>query len=356
MKVASIPASELSADLVARWQQILQSAPEFCSPYFQPEYVQAVAGVRPGVEIGLVRDGGNIVGFFPFERFRQIVARPVGGRLSDYQGVVAAEGVPWRVSEIMAGCGLKAWEFDHQLACQEQLSPFFVARAESRYMDLSPGYEPYLQLRRAETSTLVETLRKFRKFQREHEVRFVWNDTSEAAFRQLAAWKAEQYARTKLDNLFAIDWVVQMLRAIWQRQSPQFAGVLCTMYANEKLAAVHFCMQSGKVLHSWFPAYDVGLAKFSPGACLLLLMAQHAPEHGAAAIDLGKGDEEYKLMFGSASVQLAEGVVETRPLSSALRHGWRQARDWVKQTPLKRPAKASLRWLRGVQQWWKVPS
>jgi CelD/BcsL family acetyltransferase involved in cellulose biosynthesis len=356
MNVESIPASELSADLVARWEHILQSAPQFCSPYFRPEYVQTVAGIRAGVEIGLLRNGSDIVGFFPFERHQRVVARPVGGRLSDYQGVVAAADVPWKVSEIMIGCGLKAWEFDHQLACQEQLSPFFIERAQSRYMDLASGYETYLQRRRAETSTLIETLRKFRKFQREHNVRFVWNSTDEAALSQLAAWKAEQYARTRLDNLFAIDWVVKMLRAIRQRQSPQFSGVLCAMYANDKLAAVHFCMQSGKVLHSWFPAYDVGLAKFSPGACLLLLMAQHAGEHGVTSIDLGKGDEEYKLMFGSASVELAEGVVETRPLASAFRRGWRQARDWVKQTPLKEPARASLRWLRNVQHWWKVPS
>jgi len=114
---------------------------------------------------------------------------------------------------------------------------------------------------------------------------------------------------------------------------------------------VHFSMQSGDRLHSWFPAYDASLARHSPGACQLLFMAQHAAEHGVDCIDLGKGDEEYKLMFASGSVALGEGTIETRRLAAAMRSGWRRARDWVKQSPLERPARASLRWLRQLHQW-----
>jgi CelD/BcsL family acetyltransferase involved in cellulose biosynthesis len=127
--------------------------------------------------------------------------------------------------------------------------------------------------------------------------------------------------------------------------------VLSAVYANERLAAVHFYMRSGPRLHSWFPAYDLEFGKYSPGVCQLLLMAQHAPERGVDCIDLGKGTEEYKLMFASRSVMLGEGAIETRRLSAAMRSGWRQAKEWVKQTPLQSPARASLRWLRHVQQW-----
>ncbi|HEX5102879.1 MAG TPA: GNAT family N-acetyltransferase [Pirellulaceae bacterium] len=351
MKIESIQICDLSPDLIARWENILNQSPELASPYFRPEYVQTIAGVRSGVEVGVLRDGNDVLGFWPFERAPGAVAKLVGSRLSDYQAVIAAADTPWTVELILRGCRLKAWEFDHQLASQTQLAPYFTSTGESRHLDLSPGYEQYVEQRKAAAKTLSETLRKFRKFQREHDVRFVWHSDDEGAFQQLLQWKSEQYVRTGLDDLFAVGWIVELIRTIWRTQQPQFAGVLSVMYANDKIAAVHFSMQSGKRLHSWFPAYDVGLSKFSPGACQLLFMAQCAAEHGIDCIDLGKGDEEYKLMFASGSVPLAEGVVETRPLSAAMRRGWRQTRDWVKQSPLERPARASLRWLRQVKQW-----
>ena len=351
MKVEAIPARDLSPDLIATWEDILKQTPELVSPYFRPEFVQTAAAVRSHVEIGILQDGGEIVGFFPFERAGGAVAKPVGGRLSDYQAVIAWPTTPWTADAILAGCRLKAWEFDHQLASQQQLAPHFTATGQSRLMDLSPGYEAYVEQRKSEAKTLSETLRKFRKFQREHAVRFEWRTTDESVFRQLMAWKSEQYARTGLIDLFALDWVVALLRNVWQSQSPQLAGVLSAMYANDQLAAVHFSMRSGSRLHSWFPAYDVNLSKFSPGACQLLFMAQHAAEHGVDCIDLGKGDEEYKLMFASRSVALGEGAVETRQLSAAMRSGWWRAREWVKQSPLKTPARASLRWLKQVQHW-----
>jgi CelD/BcsL family acetyltransferase involved in cellulose biosynthesis len=95
----------------------------------------------------------------------------------------------------------------------------------------------------------------------------------------------------------------------------------------------------------------VGLSKRSPGMCLMLLIAQHAAEQGVNFIDLGKGDEDYKLQLASGSVLLGEGVVEKRRISAAMRSGWRRAKNWVRQSPLERPARASLRWLRQVHQW-----
>lgn len=350
MRVEAIPSCELSPDLLARWKEILNASPELASPYFRPEFVQLAAEIREGVEIGVIRDSQEIVGFFPFERHGAI-ARPVGGKLSDYQGVIAATDTPWTVDEIMAGCGLRAWEFDHQLSSQKQLAPHFNTTGQSRLMELTPGYETYLEQRKASAKSLSETLRKFRKFQREHEVRFVWHTADESVFQQLLSWKSEQYVRTGLIDLFAVEWVIAFLRKIWGTQTPQFAGVLSAMYAGDKLAAVHFSMRSGPRLHSWFPAYDVSLAKYSPGACQLLFMAQHAAAQGIDCIDLGKGDEEYKLMFASRHVELGEGAVETRHLSAALRNGWHSAKAWVKQSPLREPARASLRWLRKAQHW-----
>lgn len=351
MNIDLLSADDLPAELIARWHELQSQTPELASPYFRPEFVQAVAAVRPNVEAAVLRDGDRVVGFFPFERYAGSIARPVGGRLSDYQGVIATAALNWRIEDILRGCQLKAWEFDHQLACQHQLAPFFAKAGQSRQLNLSAGYDTWLESRRAAAKTVNETLRKFRKLQRDYTIRFVWHTSDEAVFQQLMIWKSEQYRRTGADDLFANQPIVALLRRIWQTQQPHFAGVLSALYANDNLAAVHFSMQSGPMLHSWFPAYDPALGKHSPGASLLLSMAQEAVEHGATCIDLGKGDEEYKLALASDSVPLGEGVVETRAIAGAVRMGWRVAKDWVKQTPLKAPAKASLRWLRSMQTW-----
>jgi CelD/BcsL family acetyltransferase involved in cellulose biosynthesis len=351
MNVEAIPASDLSPDLARRWTEILRDSPELASPYFRPEYVQAAAELRTGVEIGVIRDAGQIVGFFPFERGPGSVARPVGGKLCDYQAVIAHGDAPWTVDAILAGCRLKAWEFDHQLASQQQLAPYFAVTEPSPLMDLSPGYEIYLEQRKAAARTMNETHRKFRKFVREEDVRFEWHSTDEAVMAQLMAWKSTQYVRTGLTDLFAKDWIVTLVRRLWQMQTPQLSGVLAALHVGDKLAAVHFSLQSGSRLHSWFPAYDVSLARRSPGMCLLLLVAQHAAEHGVSSIDLGKGSEDYKLHLASDRVLVAEGVVETRRVAAAMRTTWRRARDWVKQSPIEKPARASLRWLQNVQHW-----
>lgn len=348
MKYELITAAELDATLVKRWDAIQRAAPELASPYFRPEYVQTVADVRANVQVAVISDAAEIVGFFPFERLHD-TAYPVGANLSDYQGVIAKADVQWSADELMRCCHLRGWVFDHQLASQHQLSPYFVKEAESRRMDLSAGYENWYAARTAESKALAETARKLRKFQREHSIRFEWHTTESRAFEQLLSWKSSQYQRNGLVDLFALGWPRDLLHRIWQTKEPNFRGVLSAMYAGEQLVAIHFSMQSGSMLHSWFPAYDPAFSKHSPGAGLLLLMAQPAHPHGVTCIDLGKGDEPYKLTLADHGVPLAEGAIETRAVTAVVRSGWQRARDWVRNSPLRTPARASLRWLRRVQ-------
>jgi CelD/BcsL family acetyltransferase involved in cellulose biosynthesis len=352
MKIELVPAQELSGELIARWGEIVRAVPELASPYFRPEYTQAVAAVRSNVEVGILRNGNRIAGLFPFERVRGGVARPVGNKVSDYQGVIAEPELTWRLPDLLRGCRLQAWEFDHLLASQAQVASHFTRVSNSWQLDLSRGYDAYIAGRKAAgVGALNEMLRKLRKLEREHQVRFAWHSADEAVFDQLLAWKSEQYRNSGLSDLFAYAWIVTLLKNIWRTQTPLFAGVLSALYVDEKVAAIHFGMQSGALLHSWFPAYDVGLAKYSPGSAVLLHLLQHAAAHGVSCLELGKGDEPYKQTFATGGVPLAEGVVETRPLTAALRYGWRQTRDWVQRSPIREPARIPIRWLRRMREW-----
>src|SRR5690606_21509624 len=121
MKVESIRSNELDPDLSTRWSDILLSREDFASPYFHPEFIQHVAMVRDDVWIGVLEENDRIVGFFPFHRKRGGVGRPIGLGLSDYHGVIAEDNADWNAQDLLRGCGLVRYEFDHLLA---QQAPF----------------------------------------------------------------------------------------------------------------------------------------------------------------------------------------------------------------------------------------
>ncbi|MEX2175326.1 MAG: GNAT family N-acetyltransferase [Pirellulaceae bacterium] len=352
MKIRPIPARELSADLVQRWHEILAATPQLAGPYFRPEFVSAVAAARDDVEIAVLEEAGQVAGFFPFQRTRWNVAQPVGGTLSDYQGVVAAPSLVWQPDELLTACRLSAWEFDHQLTWQTALLSCFENVAPSPYIELTAGYEAWLVERKQPAGVwLTGALRKLRKLERETEdLSFEWHSADCSAFEQLLAWKSAQYLRTGLPDLFARERIVGLLDRIRLAQSPQFRGVLSVLRAGQRLLAVHFGMQAGGTLHYWFPAYDPEESRSSPGQSLLLLMARHAAEHGVTRIDLGKGSEEYKLKLANGVTEVAAGCLDRRPLAATLRRGYSAARDWVKQSSLHKPARVPIRWLRRMSE------
>ena len=357
MKITLIKPSELMPSLRATWEAILRAVPSLDSPYFRPEFTEAVAAVREDVEIALFDDAGEVVGFAPFQRGSWSVARPVGGRLSDYQGAIVRPDIEWDVVALLRACRLGAWEFDHLLAEQRQWQAFHAKTASSRFLDLSQGFESFQAARhQAGSKTIPQMLRKLRNLERDvGPVRFVWNDRSPAVWNQLRQWKSQQYCSNGLTDLFSFAWINELLERIAAADEIPFGGVMSALYAGDRLTAVHFGMRSGHVLHSWFPAYDRELSKCSPGLGLLIYVAQHAAEHGITKIDLGKGDEEYKLSMSSGATLLAEGAVDQRPLSAHLRRSWQATRDWMKSSPFAGPAKAPVRWMRRMRDWMAAP-
>jgi len=90
MQITLIPGRELGRDLVDRWTELQRSNPLLISPFFAPEFTSVVAAARNDVEIALIQEGGEVVGFFQFQRENKTVGGAVGHQLSDYQGVVCA--------------------------------------------------------------------------------------------------------------------------------------------------------------------------------------------------------------------------------------------------------------------------
>lgn len=353
MNVRLTTIDELSGQELAAWAQFQEQDPAFDSPYFRPEFSQAVARVRDDVEVAVLLECDEPAGFFPFQRVGGHAAKPVGGRLSDYQAVICRPGLTFDAKDLVRACDLNVWDFDHVLAEQKAFRPYHRFTDFSPYMDLSRGFELYReQLRKSARKELRQAGRLDRKITRElGPVRYELACRDEDAFEQLIEWKSAQYRRSNITDVFSFPWTIELLREIWLQQSERFQGVLSALYAGDKLVAGHFGMRSGGVYHWWFPAYDRDHASLAPGRVLLSRTAQACEQHGIHKIDLGRGVAPFKSLAMSGATEVAIGSVDLRPVARRLRSTWRATRELVKNSPLSGPARVPGRIIHRLREW-----
>src|SRR5690554_4624885 len=74
-----------------QWRAMAAANPDLASPYFRPEFTRVAASVSPGAAVAVLHRGGEIAGFFPFQR-RGGAIQPLGAPMNDYHGVIARPG------------------------------------------------------------------------------------------------------------------------------------------------------------------------------------------------------------------------------------------------------------------------
>lgn len=345
MKIDVIPADRLSPAHVEAWDRIQRGVPSLDSPYFRPEFTQAVAAVRPNCEVAVISQNGRLVGFWPFYREGGNVAYPVADTLTDFQGVIVGPEVEWQPVQLLRDCHLSAFYFDRLIAAQHPWNSHHWQTAGSMNMDLSGGFDSYLQRRENPQSKIVrKTMQKYRKLEREvGPVRFESHTSDKTAFRKLIEWKSEQYRQTQTRNVLGQSWTAPLLEQVLQQQQDHFSGMQSALYAGDEVAAVQVGMLSRGVLHYWFITHNPALAKYSPGALLLLSLAKVAESLGIRRIDLGKGDEAFKSRYKTGATPVAEGAVDLRPLMRPIRRFWLRTQDWVMQSRWRTPARFVVR-------------
>ncbi|MGX2998087.1 GNAT family N-acetyltransferase [Streptomyces sp. JNUCC 64] len=322
---------ELSAADRAVWTALQEQAPAhgaeaLANPFLSPGFALAVGRHRRGVRIAVVRESGVPVAFFPHERTVAGVGRAVGLGLSDAQGVVHRPGFTWDARELLRGCSLAVWEYDHLVAGQGGFEATATGRFDSPVMDVAQGYPAYLAgLRERAPKFTRTTLAKERRLARDHgELRYVHDERDPEALRTLMAWKSAQYRRTGRADRFAREWITGLVRHLFHTRSPGCAGRLSVLYAGRRPVAAHLGLRSPGVLACWFPAYDPAFARYSPGLVLHLRMAEGAAAEGVGHLDLGRGDKAYKDALSTRRLTVSEGWV-TRRHPVALGHRARRA-------------------------------
>lgn len=344
MNIRIFSAAELPTDHRAEWAQLQSENPSLGSPYFRPEFTQAVAAVRDDVEVAVWEDADRPVAFFPYERTSRGTGRPVGGRVSDFHGVIAAPGFAPDPLELLRACRLTSWRFHHLLCSQSSLPSCAWKEAASPYIDVSAGFQAYLDGRDNGRRLMSFYRKKKRNIERQFgPLRFEPHVADPAILRTCIEWKIDQYRRTNTFNTFGLPWAVKLLEHIFQADSESFAPMAAVLYAGDRVAAIDVGMRSRDVWHPWFPAYELEMATHSPGILHLTEMIKAAPELGIRRLDLGKGDEPYKPRYASDVEYVAEGALHARPLRGLIdRTGFRvkdRLRRRVRSSWLREPAR-----------------
>jgi len=267
----------------------------------------------------VLEEGQDVVGFFPFDQGRFRVGRPIAPGVSDCQAVIHSPGLEWNAQDLLEGCRLDVWEFDHLIAEQMASAGQSISARDSPIIEISQGYETYLAERqRTSKKIFTSTFAKLRKLERDlGATRFQFDAQDPQALDVLMRWKSAQYRRTGHHDKFTVEWIVRLVWDLFETRSDGCSGTLSVLRSETGVVAAHFGLRSESSLSCWFPAYDVSLAKYSPGLSLHLKMAELAATAGIHYLDLGKGDEDYKQSLKNADLIVAEGWID-RPSATAM--------------------------------------
>jgi CelD/BcsL family acetyltransferase involved in cellulose biosynthesis len=341
MKITPYKIDQLTSDHWDSWSHWQANNSELTSPYFHPDFARATGNVRDDVEVAVLEEAGETVGLFPFQRVKGKMAKPLGGRLSDYQAVIGKPNLEFCPQQLIRSCGIQVWDFDHVLTSQTPFSDYTSVVDLSPYLDLSQGFESYQsRLSKTGASELKQTLRKARKLEREvGKLRLEFSVVDDAVFQSMVKWKSAQYKETQVTDVFGFPWTVQLLRKLLDYRSPEFAGTLSVLYAGDEVVGIHMGMRSQHVLHWWFPTI------------LLLQLAQACHAEGIGKIDLGRGGAPYKKRAMSGATSVSQGTVDLRPVHRVVREGWRVTREWLRNSPLRTPARIPARMIYRLREW-----
>lgn len=282
------------------------------SAFLSWAFAEAVGRVRGDARVAVFDEGTGASGFLAFQVGPEGAGRPIGATICDAQAVIAPPTWTFDAQELIRAAGLQRWAFDHLTLDQSPFAPYHRQRHRCPAVDLSVGYEAFIQEVRTQSKDLLaQVARRRRKLEREvGPVRFEWHSSElDADLRTLRQWKSAQYARDGTWDRFAEPWIAETLALLAHSVDPSCAGILSTLRAGDHVAAVHFGLLGHDRLSWWFPAYDPALGRYSPGLILLLELCAEAVGRGIPVLDLGRGEHGYKLRVTPHFYEVAEGEV-----------------------------------------------
>ena len=306
--------SEFTPELAKTWNDLLDRDDDLASPFFTLDFASAVGRHRSDVRIAVLRSAGKVTGFLPFHHKAGGCGAPVGGPISDYQGVIGNCADPGTSGGgLLRGCGLSCYDFNHGLMAQELFAENAFALSRSLRADLREGFDRWEAEVKAQTKQFTKLNRMRRKIEREQgELRFVRHDDTAQAWSTFIGWKDAALREQGAGGFPGPGWIGSVLEDIRDIDTPRFAGLFSTLYAGDRMVAAHFGMRSDRAWHWWFPSYDPAMQNYAPGLLLLQSCVEEAAQLGLQELDFGRGTQRYKKEFGNRARPLCEGSLERR--------------------------------------------
>ncbi|HEX8847935.1 MAG TPA: GNAT family N-acetyltransferase [Gemmatimonadaceae bacterium] len=332
MRATVIPAAELSADLAATWRDTLASNALLSSPLLQPEIYRIIGRHYPRAMVA-VADDAHGKAFLPFARGLRLASFAESIPLCDYQTVVAPTGARIDLRALLRAAGLQTWTFDHLLANDALVGQTVTTYSEpSRRVVIPRGYEAYAQELKSAGKSGRNVRTKLNLLARDHgPLTFRMDSRDPRALHEVLEWKAARF-----EGGPAPAWIRRTLEDLLATREASLTGVLSTLHAGDSLVAAHFGVRSGTTLYYWFPGFNPGYGKYTPGWLLLLHMLQQLESLGCDMLDLGPGGENYKDYFSNSQVIVHRGHVELPTAVNFARATWRSVDRVVRTHPLSR--------------------
>ncbi len=350
MQAVSLHPEKLSPLEISVWRAILAEEAHLDSPYLTPDWAQSVGRARSDARVVVYYNGSTPFAFLPVQRRNRRSALPLGGPICDYQAVVCRSSDQVDLKLALKALNVDRIDFSGALAEGRFLGHKIRTATPGHIVDISNGWEAYAAERRdAGSQILKRTAKKYRKLQKDHsDVVFEAFTHDNAAFEQLLEWKRDQWRRTNCPDVFAHDWVKQVVNETNEAVSDNFGGELFTLKVDGELAAVIFCLRANTTLHAWFVSYNPKFDNYSPGQICFVETLKAMAEKGFEKLDLGPGDYRFKASLANTQRISGCGYVGGVNLSSMARGMWFNVRKTIENMPVGRvrewPGKAMRRW------------
>ncbi len=104
--------------------------------------------------------------------------------------------------------------------------------------------------------------------------------------------------------------------------------------------------RTDRVLHYWIAGYSNDFSRYSPGLITLMDVARAAPERGIERIDLGPGEERYKVRAASGFLELGRATVTTSPAMESVMSAVDGVSSWSRRSAVGERVRATGRSLR----------
>ncbi|MEM7478826.1 MAG: GNAT family N-acetyltransferase [Planctomycetota bacterium] len=325
---------ELSDSQRLDWQRLCSQRKEYKNGFYHYEYARAVAMCGRRVEVLAFCRGETVVAILVYEIIRGKLAGPPASLIAECGAVIECNSLSNEEQNEISAAAPK-YAFD-SAPPSSSLEPYVLERDLARFIDLSQGVPPYMKGMSERSRLFKETERKGRKLAREiGEWHFEANSRDTRALDALMAWKSEQYTQSNTLNKFGITWIRDLLVRLLDADSMHGLSTLFSvLYVKGAAAASHFGLLANNVLSWWFLAYDPKLAKYSPGNLLLLSLIKDCDALGVQRIDLGRGDERYKIQVANGHFDICEGVIEPNWLLQGWNQTWYAGRRFASNLPL----------------------